>query len=340
MTKNKAEWIEPIPDAEWLALYEEDVIDPDLPIIDSHHHLWTLANQSYLRQDFMADVETGHNVQATIYMEASMGYDPADLSPLASISEIDFALEGRSDSHGICRGIVSYVNLRDGNDVEGIVERHRERAMDSLCGIRDTVSWSEWPELRNHRINPDRDALRSETFRMGAAAVGRAGLALDLWLYQDQLPDFATVAKNVPGTKFVLDHCGGPLMVGPYANHKPERFVAWQEGIAELRDLDNVFIKLGGLGMRTVDLGLHRRDRPASSQDLADAWRPFVSTCVDAVGPSRCMFESNFPVDKEVASYRTLMNAFKRLSAPYSDGERRKLLSGTAAAVYGIDTAA
>ncbi len=335
MRSSPSGWIEPVADAAWLARRREAVLAPELTVIDPHHHLWVLGNQSYLLPDLEADLASGHRVEATIYMEASMGYDPADPSPMASAGEIDYALAARAMADGpAVSGIVSYIDLRRDRDVVPVVLEHLRRGKGALAGVRDTVSWSPYPELRNHRINPDAGALLTAPFRRGAAVLADHSLPLDLWLYQDQLAELAVTARQLPQVTFVVDHCGGPLMTGIYADHKPSRFAAWEAGIKALSDLPNVFLKLGGLGMRTVDLRLHERADPPSSEDLAEVWAPFVDICVAAAGPSRCMFESNFPVDKEVASYRTIWNAFKRLAMPYGTREARMLLAGTARAVY------
>lgn len=334
-TTSTETWKEPVPDLDWLAKRKEAVLDPELEIVDPHHHLWALPNQSYLLPDYRSDLETGHRVTASIYMEASMGYDAGNPDPLASASEINFALEAREYGNGvICDGIVFYVNLRRGDDARRILKEHVDRGRGALKGIRDTVAWSEHPALRNHRINPSRSDLGSDSFRIGAAAVGEAGLALDLWIYQDQLVELADVVRKVPNTKFVLDHCGGPLMLGPYAGQRSARLAAWKEGIARISELENVYMKIGGLGMRTLGFDFHLWPAPPSSEDLQRAWAPYVDACLAHFGPDRCMFESNFPVDKEVASYRTIWNAFKLLSAHLPETARVSLMAGTAKAVY------
>ena len=177
-------------------------------------------------------------------------------------------------------------------------------------------------------------------FHEGFAQLAPLGLSFEAWLFHPQIPRLTGLARRFPGTTIVLNHVGAPLGVGPYAGRRAEVFAAWRSALVELARCPNVVVKLGGLGMMFFGFGFERRDAPASSETLAAAWRPYVETCIEAFGPSRCMFESNFPVDKQTCDWTTLWNAFKRIVAGHSDAEKVRLFFATANEVYRLGLAA
>ena len=156
-------------------------------------------------------------------------------------------------------------------------------------------------------------------------------------MYFPQLPELADFARAVPDLTIILNHIGGLLRFGPYANRDDEVLDIWRNGIAAVANCPNVNIKIGGIGMPRTGFDWHSRDKPAGSEELAESMAPFMTYCIDQFGPNRSMFESNFPVDKVSYSYNVLYNAFKRLSKGYSAGERAALFHDTAARVYKID---
>ena len=174
-------------------------------------------------------------------------------------------------------------------------------------------------------------------FKEGFRTLGRMGLSFEAWLYHPQLDELAFLVDAFPDNAIVLNHVGGPLGVGPYEGRQKELFPAWKAGVEKVAVAgDNVCVKLGGLGMPVNGFGFQDRAVPPSSQELADTWRPYVETCIEAFGPNRCMFESNFPVDKVSGSYRTYWNAFKRLAAGASDAEKAAMFHDVAAKFYKI----
>jgi predicted TIM-barrel fold metal-dependent hydrolase len=179
--------------------------------------------------------------------------------------------------------------------------------------------------------------LLDSTFRKGFACLAPLALSFDAWLFHPQIGDLADLASAFPDTQIVLDHCGGPIGLGHYANSREETFSIWKASIQQIAKRPNVAVKLGGLAMRLLGYDFHERPRPPSSEQAAAAWRPYMETCIEAFGPSRCMFESNFPPDKGQCSYQVIFNAFKRIAAPYSEPEKTALFSKTAAEVYRLD---
>jgi predicted TIM-barrel fold metal-dependent hydrolase len=236
-----------------------------------------------------------------------------------------------------CAGIVGFAELRLGDRVQSVLEAHLRAAGKRFKGVRYTAGWDADPSVGNSYTYPPKGLLLDPTFRAGFARLAPLGLSFDTIVYHPQLGEVADLADTFPDTTIVLNHVGGPLGNGPYRGREKETFSHWKAGIGTLARYDNVTVKLGGLGMRRCPFDFHRRDEPAPSDELAAAWKPYLETCIQAFGPQRCMFQSNFPVDGATASYGVLWNAFKRHAAGYSAGEKAALFSGTARRVYRMD---
>jgi len=236
-----------------------------------------------------------------------------------------------------CAGIVGHADLALGSRVEPVLAAHMRAGGDRFRGIRHISAWDADPSIRNPAYNPPRGLLGDKNFREGFAVLGRLGLSFDAWLYHPQIDDVRDLARAFPETKIVLNHVGGPIGIGPYAGKHKDVFPGWAASIKALAACPNVYVKLGGLGMRMGGFGFHERSEPPSSETLANTWRPYIETCIDAFGPSRCMFESNFPVDKGSYSYPVFWNACKLLTKSASDGEKADLFCGTAAKFYRLD---
>lgn len=257
-----------------------------------------------------------------------------------SLGETEFvngvAAMSASDGYGptrICEGIVGNVNLRLGSRAGAILEEHMAAAGGRFRGIRNVSAWH--PDgIKATSANPPEGLLLDRSFREGFANLSRLGLSFDAWLLHTQLDDMLDLAQAFPDATIVLDHVGGPIGIGPYVGKREEVFARWSAAVANLARCPNVHVKLGGLGMHVIGFDFHARERPPASQELAQAWKPYVETCISAFGVTRCMFESNFPVDKGTCSYQILWNAFKRLTANCSADEKTALYSGTAANVY------
>jgi len=330
----------------WLAKRPtEAALEPELPIIDPHHHFWDAPHRGvYFLPELLADIGGGHNVVATVFVECQAMYRKSGPPEMASVGEVEFvngiAAMSASGQYGTCRvaeGIVGWADLMLGARVREVLEALKAAGNGRFRGIRHGVAWDDDPGLAKFAsrvIEPHR--VMNKTFREGFAELGKMGLTFESWQYHPQLSDAADLARAFPDTTIILDHVGGVLGVGPYRGKRSEVLQAWKKDIAELAKCPNVNVKLGGVGMTTFGFDFHERDTPPSSKELADAWRQYIEPCIEAFGPNRCMFESNFPPDKQSGGYTELWNAFKHITAGASADEKRALYSGTAARVYSL----
>jgi predicted TIM-barrel fold metal-dependent hydrolase len=327
------------PREDWLALRVEDTIDPERPIVDPHHHLWDRGGQRYLIEEFSADLGSGHNVMASVYVEARSMYRAAGPEAYRPVGEVEFAngMAAMSASGGygraaICAGIVGHANLLLGDGARAVLEAEIAAGGGRFRGIRHSAAWDADAEVAGFYATRPKGLLLDPAFRKGFACLAPLELSFDAWLFHPQIGELADLARAFPDTTIVLDHCGGPIGLGSY--RREEVFPGWKKSIADIATCRNVVVKLGGLGMRLLGHDFHERATPPSSEQLSEAWRPWIETCIDAFGPDRAMFESNFPPDKGQCSYQAIFNAFKRLSAQYSEADKTALFSGTAAKVY------
>jgi predicted TIM-barrel fold metal-dependent hydrolase len=326
---------------DWLDKRHEEIIEPALPIVDPHHHLWDRPNYRYLFPELLTDVGSGHNIRATCYEQAREMYRAEGPEELKSLGETEFvsgvSAMSASGKYGPTRcivGIIGFVDLQLGSRAKGVIERHIAVSDGRLRGIRNGSTWSDDPTLKTFTAGGPKGLLLDKSFREGFASLAPLGLAFDGWMFQTQLDDLVDLARAFPQTTIVLNHVGGPLAIGPYAGKREEAFTEWRDRIRAVASLPNTYVKLGGLGMKMPGFTFFENDMPPSSQDLATVWRPYIETCIEAFGPQRAMFESNFPVDKGTCSYQVLWNAFKRIAARYSADEKTALFSGSAARAY------
>jgi predicted TIM-barrel fold metal-dependent hydrolase len=288
----------------------------------------------------MADLDSGHNVRSTVFVEARSMYRADGPDELKPVGEVEFvqglAAASASGTYGEPRAaaaIVGHADLKLGDNVAPVLEALQAASPNRFKGIRHNVTWSPDPSIED-RETPG--ILANETFRAGARVLASMGLSLDIMLSFPQLNEVAEFARAVPEVTIILNHVGGVSRTGIYAGKDDEVIPAWREGIAAVAQNPNVVCKLGGLGMPRWGFGWHGRDVPIGSEELAEAMAPWMNYCIEQFGPERCMFESNFPVDKPSYSYNVLFNAFKRLSAGYTASERAALFHDTAMRVYGI----
>jgi predicted TIM-barrel fold metal-dependent hydrolase len=326
---------------DWLDKRHEEIVEPALPIVDPHHHLWDRPNYRYLFPELLADIGSGHNIRATCYEQAREMYRAEGPEELKSLGETEFvsgvSAMSASGKYGPTRciaGIIGFIDLQLGSRAKGVIERHIAVSDGRLRGIRNGSTWSDDPTLKIFTAGGPKGLLLDKGFREGFASLAPLGLAFDGWMFQTQLDDLVDLASAFPQTTIVLNHVGGPLAIGPYAGKREEAFTEWRDRIRAVASLPNTYVKLGGLGMKMPGFTFFENDMPPSSQDLATAWRPYIETCIEAFGPQRSMFESNFPVDKGTCSYQVLWNAFKRLAAGYSADEKTALFSGAALKAY------
>jgi predicted TIM-barrel fold metal-dependent hydrolase len=332
---------------DWLALGLEEALEPQLPMIDVHHHLWDRENWRYLFDEYVADiVGSGHNIIASVFMQCQAMYRADGPSSMRVIGETEYvngaAAMSASGNYGprrLCAGIVGHADLRLGDEVAPVLEAHIAAAPNRFRGIRHITVWDADRSLMNPLSAGPPGLLRDSSFRAGFARLAPLGLVFDAWLFHPQIPELTELARAFPQTTIVLDHLGGIVGIGAYKDRRDEIFLEWSRSIRDLARCENVCVKLGGLGMRINGFGFERRETPPSSEALAAAWRPYIETCIEAFGAQRCMFESNFPVDKGSYGYGTVWNAFKRLSRHASASDRTSLFSETAARVYGLAAA-
>jgi L-fuconolactonase len=337
----------------WLNLTKEDPIDPDLPICDPHHHLWdypdsfpenrvpTFARHArhYLLKELLEDARGGHNIEQTVFMECNSMYKKDGPQELRPVGETEFvqgiAAQSASGQYGdtaIAAGIVGFADLMLGNAVAPVLEAHIAASQERFRGIRYISTWDPSEEIDSRLKTPN--LLSDPKFREGFAYLHKYNLSFDAWLYHPQLMDLVDLARAFPDTSIILNHIGGPLGVGPYAGKREEVFRDWKRGIATLSTCPNVVVKLGGLGMLRCGFGWHERPKPPNSAELAEVMTPFYNWCISKFGTDRCMFESNFPVDKISYSYTVIWNAFKRISQGFSQKDKAALFHDTAVRVY------
>jgi predicted TIM-barrel fold metal-dependent hydrolase len=329
------------PREDWLALHREEVIDPQRPIVDPHHHLWDRGGQRYMIEEMAADIASGHNIIATVYVDCRSMYRAHGPEAFHPVGEVEFAngVAAMSASGGygpaaICAGIVSHANLMLGEGARAVLEAEIAAGQGRFRGIRHSSAWDADADVAGMYATRPKGLLLDPTFRKGFACLAPLALSFDAWLFHPQIGELTDLACAFPDTQIVLDHCGGPIGIGSYADRRDEIFAVWKASIQEIAKCRNVAVKLGGLAMRLLGYDFHERPKPPSSEQAAAAWRPYIETCIEAFGPARCMFESNFPPDKGQCSYQVIFNAFKRIAAPYSEAEKTALFSKTATDVY------
>lgn len=329
---------------DWLAQEQEEILFPEMPIVDPHHHLWDRPGHRYMFDELLADARQGHNIQATVFVQSRSMYsiDQPD-EFLKPVGEVEFAngvaarsASGLYGSFRACAGIVGSCDLMAGDRIEAVLDRMIAVGGDRFRGIRNQTAWHEDPEIATNPVPPVRGLLLEAAFRDGARRLGTRGLTLDVWAYHTQLAEFEHLARACPDTTIILDHLGGPLGAGPYRGRREEVLAEWRASMTRIAELPNVYVKLGGLAMAAGGFDFHLADQPPASDLLAASWDPYISFAIEHFGPKRCMFESNFPVDKGMVSYRSLWNAFKRLTQDFSASEKQDLFFSTAARVYNL----
>ena len=329
--------------AAWRSLTAEPTLEPELPICDPHHHLWQRsADDRYLLADVLADVDCGHNIVSTVFIEYRTQYRSDGPEELRRVGETDFveriAAESASGRHGrtrIAAGIIASADLLLGAEVARTLEAHLA-ASPRFRGIRHPAAWIPDADIVGMRVAAPEGLLRDSRYRQGYAQLKRYGLVYDAWQLFTQLPDVIDLARAHPDQILVLNHMGGILGTGRYGEHHDEYFAAWKKNIIEAGKLPNIVCKIGGLGTPRCGLGWSELPRPPSSEEIAMGYEPWFNHCVENFGVERCMFESNFPVDRASFSYHLLWNGFKRLSAKYSPAERAALFYNNAARIYRV----
>lgn len=331
---------------DWLNRRREEVLDPDIPLIDAHHHLFQQGAHRYLFDELLADISDGHDVRATVYIEAG-AMSRADGDPmLRPLGEFEFAngiaamsASGAYGAARLCAAIIAHADLRCGAAIGRLLDRYQAASPERFRGLRQCGAFDPDPRITTLPAPPPPGLFRDPAFREGFAEIAKRGLTFDSWLYHPQLSDLADLARAFPDVQFIMDHMGGRLGIGDYAHDPSAVTRQWERSVREVAACPNVAVKVGGFAMRMMGFGFHERPEPPGSDDLAAAWSPFFEVILDAFGWERIVFESNFPVDKTSCSYRTLWNAFKRLTADRPAHERAAMLGGNALRLYGLDRA-
>jgi L-fuconolactonase len=334
---------------DWLALTVEEPIEPDLPICDPHHHLWDAETARvvprYLLDEILEDTRAGHNIVSTVFIECGAMFKTDGPEALRAVGETEFvngiAAMSASGLYGparIAAGIVGTVDLRRGDAVAAVLDAHLAAGAGRFRGIRLGATWDASDAIPNHRTNPPKGLLLRDDFQAGFAHLAPRQLTFEAWCYYHQIPEVTDLARAFPNTTIILDHFGGPIGIGPYAGKADEVYAQWRAHIAELATCPNVVAKLGGINMEVNGFGWHEQPRPPTSQELVDATRHYYDYTLEQFGAERCMFESNFPVDKASCSYTVLWNSFKRLTSGCSADEKAKLFHDTAARVYRLSS--
>ena len=329
----------------WLALTEEDPIEPDMPILDPHHHFWERPGDVYLLENLLADTGSGHRVNQTVFVECHSMYRTEGPVEMRPVGEVEFVegiaaanvLRQAQDDEGggtaVAAGIVGNADLMLGDAVVPVLEALVEAGKGRFKGIRCTAAWDASPEITTARANSS-GMLADPNFRRGLACLERMGLSFDCIVYHPQLPEVADMARAFPGLTVILNHVGRPLGIGPYAGRRDELMPEWRRGIDAVAECPNVVVKVGGLGNPISGFDWHQRPFPPGSRELAASGAPYYQYCIEKFGANRCMFESNFPVDKQSCSYTVCWNAFKRMTREFSATEQADLFHNTAARAY------
>ena len=329
--------------ADWLAQVDEVILDPDLAICDPHHHLWDHPATPYMLNDLLVDLDSGHNIRTTVFVECSSMYRVAGPTSFSPVGETEFvngvaamSASGQYGSARVCSAIVSFADLSLGAAVGDVLDAHMA-ASSRFRGIRHASGWDASEGVRNSHTNPPQGLLSDATFCEGFRELDDRGLSFDAWVYHEQIPELTALAQAFPNQPIVLDHFGGPLGIGPYAGQREAVFERWKKSISELAQCENVVVKLGGLAMPINGFDFHKAERPASSDALCAATQRYYLHTIEAFGPERCMFESTFPVDKASCSYAVLWNSFKKITAGFSADERAAMFHDTATRFYQIE---
>ena len=332
---------------EWLNQLIEDPILPNIPIIDPHHHLWDVGFGRYYIEELLEDINSsGHNIVSTVYIMSSSNtkiYSKDGLEEFKPLTEIEFATsEGKradlipNNRVKVNASIVGSVDLTYGNKLQPVLEKAVNISEGRFKGIRMLLASHTDPRISSGAVKSDLGLMLHPNFIDGAKCVQDANLSLDFWIYHTQLNEMEKIARALPDLTIILNHIGGPIHIGEYEGKQAATHREWRSAMMRLSRIPNINVKLGGLGMAVNGAKFHNSKFPPNSVQLSDVWKPWIYETIDMFGFDRCMFESNFPVDKGSCSYGALWNAFKIIAKDMSDDEINKLFSKNAAKIYKI----
>jgi predicted TIM-barrel fold metal-dependent hydrolase len=336
----------------WLALVEEEALEPDLAICDAHHHLWGKREHRsaprYMLEDFLADIDKspkdgGHNIVSTVFVDSNAMYRARGSRPMKPVGEVEFAngvaAMSRSGLYGktrVAAAIVGHADMRLGAKVGPVLDAMIDAAPDRFKGIRHCTTFDADDALPKHRDAPVPGLLLDENFRAGIAELSSRGLIFEAWLWHPQLPELTDLARAFPELTIIVNHCGGPLGIGAYKGRRDEVTMLWRKSLSELAKCENVFVKLGGVNMVINGHDWHRREKPPTSDELVAAAGQYIEFSIEAFGADRGMFESNYPAERITCGYGVVWNFFKKVTQYFSADEKAKLYHDTAARIYGL----
>jgi L-fuconolactonase len=329
---------------DWLARAPvEKILEPELAIVDTHHHLWSERGR-YLVEELLADTGTGHNVEATVFIECRTNYRTDGPIEMRSVGEVEFVANLASRWHAehrgktrVAAGIVGFADLTLGDRVEPILAALAEAGRGRFRGVRNNAGWHEDPVIGNNHHGAGAGHYLRADFRTGLNRLAAMGLSLDALVYHHQHADLVDLARACPSANIIMNHTGMPLGYGPFAGKQKDVYAQWRATLPAIAACPNVTMKLGGMMMRLAAYDYNALPAPPTSGQLAEFWRPYIEPCIELFGAQRCTFESNFPVDKMGIGYAALWNAFKRIAASASADEKTALFSGTARRAYRLD---
>src|SRR5579872_4400755 len=220
----------------WLSKLREDILDPALPIIDAHHHLWDRQSGVYLLDELRADLGAGHNVRATVFIQCGFAYrkdGPEELRPVGETERIA-AIAAQAEAAGVraCAGIVGYCDFRHGEVIDAVLQAHVQAGGGRFKGIRQSAGWDAAIIMTTTSPAPQ-GLLLDPAFRRGLSRLGRFGLSYECSLYHPQLPELTDLARAFPDLPILANHCGGPIRIGPYRQRPDDVFATWRRDLRE-----------------------------------------------------------------------------------------------------------
>ena len=326
---------------EWINSGQEAPVDSEQRIIDPHHHLWERGGSRYRAEELSEDTSRGHTVTDTVFVECLANYRKEAQKELRSIGETEFVVDEsiRSKELKGCNisGIVAFVDLSLGDKISDLLEAHQELAGQMLKGIRHATAWSSDADIPISHSKPSEGLMTDKTFIDGVRSLGTRNLSFDAWMYFDQLHELHGLAKEAPNTRIIINHLGAPLKLGRWKKKQDNVQAIWKSELRKLAKLENVYLKIGGIGMENY-FGTNwvSRPKPPSSDEVVTVWNERILWCIEIFGTEKCMFESNYPVDRQTLPYSVIWNTFQKIVQTFTASEKDDLFWVTARSVYGV----
>ncbi len=326
---------------EWINSGQETPIDSTQRIIDPHHHLWERGGSRYRAEELSQDTARGHAVSDTVFVECLASYRKEEQEERRSIGETEFVVEESVRSRELkgcdISGIIAFIDLSLGDKVNNLLDAHQEVSGKMLKGVRHATAWSNDPKIPVSHSKPREGLMAEKAFIDGVRYLGNRNLSFDAWMYFDQLHQLHNLAKEVPNTRIIINHLGAPLNLGRWQKKQAEMHSIWKSELRKLAKLENVYLKIGGIGMENYfGTNWGSRPSPPSSDEVVTAWDERILWCIERFGTEKCMFESNYPVDRQTLPYSVIWNTFQKITQSFTVSEKDDLFWVTAQSVYGV----